>query len=325
VKVFISWSGDTSKQVALILRDWLSNVLQSVEPWMSDMDIEKGTRSMTEIAESLAGTVFGLVVVTKTNQEKPWLNFEAGALSKAVENEAGRLWVLLFNMLNQDLLQGRPIGQFQNTLMHREDIRSLLGSINKASKPSLSELKLNEAFEMWWPKLDEKLQAITVTDEEPEPTTGSQVSKTHPRWGSGGSISTSDAAIDEILGTVRRLERDLSNTQHGQVFGRGIAEGEDADASIVLQFEKRPQTTVLATIIEMIDEGFRFVLPANRPYSLSGTSDTGVSIDLPLLTRSEADLIAGIIKSAINRTDISGSKYQIAAHLAPTMTVIYGD
>jgi TIR domain len=85
VKIFISWSGEASHAVAIALRDWLPSVLQAVEPYVSSEDIEKGARWNAEIAQQLNNTEFGIVCVTRSNVGSPWLNFEAGALSKSVD------------------------------------------------------------------------------------------------------------------------------------------------------------------------------------------------------------------------------------------------
>jgi hypothetical protein len=85
MKVFISWSGDKSRNVAVALRDWLPSVINCIQPFVSSEDIHAGTRWQQEIADQLDTTNFGVVCVTKENQLSPWLNFEAGALAKAVD------------------------------------------------------------------------------------------------------------------------------------------------------------------------------------------------------------------------------------------------
>lgn len=85
--VFISWSGERSRWVADALRDWLPAVLQSVKPWMS-ADIKKGTRGQTTISDKLDKVKVGIVCLTPENLQEPWILFEAGALSKAVDKNS---------------------------------------------------------------------------------------------------------------------------------------------------------------------------------------------------------------------------------------------
>ena len=85
MKVFISWSGNISWKVAVIFRNWLPSVIQSLEPYVSSEDTDKGARWSTDIAKELEDSTFGILCVTKENLEAPWLSFEAGALSKTME------------------------------------------------------------------------------------------------------------------------------------------------------------------------------------------------------------------------------------------------
>ncbi len=89
MKVFISWSGEPSHSIAGALHTWLPNIAQHVEPWMSDEEIKSGTRWNDQVAKALDETDFGIVCVTATNQHRPWLMFEAGALAKRLD--AGRV------------------------------------------------------------------------------------------------------------------------------------------------------------------------------------------------------------------------------------------
>lgn len=81
MKVFISWSGPRSRVVATALRDWLQNVVYGANPFMSDVDIEKGTVGWEVIEEQLDESTFGVVCLTSENHAREWINYEAGALA----------------------------------------------------------------------------------------------------------------------------------------------------------------------------------------------------------------------------------------------------
>lgn len=49
MEIFLSWSGLRSQEVAKSLREWLPKVIQSLEPWISASDIDKGSRWLKEI------------------------------------------------------------------------------------------------------------------------------------------------------------------------------------------------------------------------------------------------------------------------------------
>ena len=82
MKVFLSWSGDLSHRIACEFRDWLPCVLQYAKPYVSSQDIDKGARWTTDIAKELHESAYGILCITRENIEAPWINFEAGALSK---------------------------------------------------------------------------------------------------------------------------------------------------------------------------------------------------------------------------------------------------
>ena len=186
MEVFISWSGDRSGKVAEALRDWLPNVIQSVTPLMSASDIDKGSRWSNELAIHLDDAQFGLICLTQENLGAPWLLFEAGALSKSIENS--RVVPYLYRV-TQAQIEG-PLAQFQTALATRDSTLDVIKSINGASgENGLEATRLEKAFETWWPNLENTLNSI------PEPAGEAPPSR-----------SNSDI-LEEVLHLCRQMSR----------------------------------------------------------------------------------------------------------------------
>src|SRR5207253_2371159 len=82
MKVFISWSGPASRDVATALRKYLPCMLQGLQVFMSQHDLESGSRWAVGLTSELSETNFGLICLTPDNLLSPWLLFEAGAITK---------------------------------------------------------------------------------------------------------------------------------------------------------------------------------------------------------------------------------------------------
>jgi hypothetical protein len=167
LKIFISWSGPLSGQVAMVLRDWLPSVLQTIEPYVSSEDIDKGARWIADLSRELESSGYGIVCVTANNVGAPWLNFEAGALSKSFDR--ARVSPFLYGVGRNNITG--PLVQFQSVIFERDDVLRLLKSINAASEVPLENSRLVTTFAVWWPNLQESMAQIeastTAKDESP--------------------------------------------------------------------------------------------------------------------------------------------------------------
>ena len=127
MKVFISWSGERSKLLAEALRDMLPHLINAVEPWLSASAIEAGSRWGSDIARKLAATSFGILCLTPENLNEPWILFEAGAISKAVEKS--RVVPYLLDLKSSDIED--PLGQFQHIEADKDGTWSLVEALHK--------------------------------------------------------------------------------------------------------------------------------------------------------------------------------------------------
>lgn len=167
LKIFISWSGELAKQCTKVLREWLPKMFDHIDPWASEVDIDAGTRSMDAIADRLNTSAFGIIVVTTENMGKPWLNFEAGALSKSLGGDGTRVVPLMVNFDDPYQLQG-PISQFHGTLLNKEGMLRVCRSI--ATVIGLDQLVVAHRFEWAWKDLEDGIaEAKKKAGDQPEP------------------------------------------------------------------------------------------------------------------------------------------------------------
>ncbi|UNK71727.1 toll/interleukin-1 receptor domain-containing protein [Microbacterium sp. H1-D42] len=166
MKVFISWSGPRSQKLADALREWLHDVIQSVECFCSTEDIRAGQRWNNEVNSWLGETDFGVLCVTSENVKAPWLNFEAGALAKRINDDARVVPVTLgFAPSALD----EPLKQFNGVPAKKDGILRLVKSIAEVAG---SKVDIDRAFALWWPDLEKRISAIPDSDEkvsQPEP------------------------------------------------------------------------------------------------------------------------------------------------------------
>jgi CRISPR/Cas system CSM-associated protein Csm2 small subunit len=188
MKVFISWSGDESRQVGEQIRDWLPNVLQNAQPYFTPNDIEKGAKWSTEVFAELANSDFGKIVLTRENLDKPWVLFESGALATKLETRACPLLV----GVTSAAVTG-PLAQLQGTVFEKTDFKKLMARLNsQLADRALEQSVLNRTFEKWWPELE---QAV------------SQISTTAAASGPKPKVRDSRELLEEVLATVRQLHR----------------------------------------------------------------------------------------------------------------------
>jgi hypothetical protein len=201
MKVFLSWSGELSQKIALELRDWLPYVIQSVEAYVSSEDIDKGSRWSIDIAKELEDSSFGILCVTHQNLDSSWLNFEAGALSKAFNKT--NVTPFLFGLKPSDLTNS-PLLQFQTTLFDKKDLLKLVFSINNANgDEKLNEQKLKITFELWYDKLKNNLDPLLKE---------SSIKKTQKSVKENPNSNSSEI-VEEILELTREQFKILRNPE----------------------------------------------------------------------------------------------------------------
>jgi len=170
MRVFISWSGERSKQAALCLREWLQDVMQGVEVWMSP-DILAGERWFEVVLKELGASHYCVACLTPENFRSPWVLFEAGAIANCPGGKGFACAYLID--ITVDELERHPLSHFQMARADENGTWELVKSINEARGDArLDQHRLEKAFKKWWKDLDGVLQVLPNPDFRGHPSDG---------------------------------------------------------------------------------------------------------------------------------------------------------
>lgn len=188
--VFISWSGERSEKIGAAFRRWLPHVIMGIDFYFTPKDIRNGSRWPQELATHLETAVSGILIVMPENLAAPWLQYEAGALSKKVDV---KVVPLLFELKPKDV-ERQPLAVFQAAVYGEAKMREILEDIRGSLPFQLDPEVVKGSFDAFWPKLDADVQAaLKAPPEDAAPS------------------RSGEDMIEEILDVVRQLARDLQN------------------------------------------------------------------------------------------------------------------
>lgn len=166
-QIFLSWSGELSRQIAIALQRWIDVVFESLHAWVSDTDIALGARSIKSIEESLDQSIGGLLILTVENQTSPWVNFEAGALSRQFESRDGRVIPLLVDATHMGQLKA-PLNVFQGQMLTREGMLRVVEALFEMVGRDKSFA--SSRMDAYWPKLESEVERLREEYAGPVPS-----------------------------------------------------------------------------------------------------------------------------------------------------------
>lgn len=195
MKVFLSWSGNRSREIANLLSDWLCCVIQASRPWISTRDLDRGSLWFGEINDQLKDTTVGIICLTQENKSRPWILFEAGALAKGLST--ARVCTLLVDLEPKDIED--PLAQFNHTFPTRESILGLVRTLNGTLGAAGLDMRvLEQVFNTYWPQFESRFKEVLASTESAGP------SKPRPK----------EDVLGEILENTRMLSSRIRKLEY---------------------------------------------------------------------------------------------------------------
>ena len=159
MKIFLSWSGSKSHEVALLMKSWFEDLLVSIETFISS-EIIGGRRWRHIITEELKNCSCGVIFITRDNQTNPWLMFEAGALSNRIDEAL--VIPILIDLKQAEVID--PLNSFQCRKFNKEGIFQVTRDIASYMQDKApSKARLDKTMLYYWKSLEEDINKLHAT------------------------------------------------------------------------------------------------------------------------------------------------------------------
>lgn len=167
MKIFLSWSGNRSKEIALLLKKFLEGLFRNdVNVWMSHESITYGSMSIQEIHTALINSDKCIALITEDNISSPWIMYEAGTImgqnsaNTVKANNRDIIIPILFDDISDLKFVGNPLNQFQRLQYNRKTMLRLVKQFNGATRSFTEDDILEKQFSLNWSALNKEIKAI---------------------------------------------------------------------------------------------------------------------------------------------------------------------
>lgn len=159
MKLFLSWSGERSKEFAKAARIWMETIFdEEIEYFMSDDDVQPGQRWVRELSNSLDETDLGILFLTSENLSSQWIAFEAGWMARRLAE--GTVFPLLLD-IDPEKVSG-PLSEFQCKRADLKGMQDIAKAINnkltKLIKPAILERRVRGGMQDFEAQLNPIIQ-----------------------------------------------------------------------------------------------------------------------------------------------------------------------
>ncbi|HEX8367693.1 MAG TPA: TIR domain-containing protein [Pyrinomonadaceae bacterium] len=151
--IFISQTSGKSRDVAIVLKNWLIEEMKLGIPWIST-EIPGGDDWRKAIRKALSKARIGILCITADNITNQWIIYEAGAL------DFNGIKVFPYVINSRSRYLPAPINHLQGGKANEQGTKSLVIEINKALGKRFSKKKVIEIFNSKWKILQQNLENI---------------------------------------------------------------------------------------------------------------------------------------------------------------------